>query len=125
LALALLSRTIIDSPELMAIVIAVLPVTIPAMVVPDGGVAAAFPVALKVLLAIVTRANPEGAFIGRTSPVTVVPGISRPIGIPVAFDKGVAGTRAPGLNPNHTRGGRRSNSDAYVKVGGKGAAARQ
>ncbi len=109
----------------MAIVIAVLMIAIPLMVVPDRIVAAAFPMACKVLLPIVTRADPPGAFVRRTSPVTSVPRIFRSVGIPVAFHKCVAGAGASRLNPNHARSGRRSNSDADVKVGGKGAASRE
>ncbi len=106
----------------MAIVIAIPPVTIPSVIVPHGRLASAFPVAFKVLLALVTRAKPPAAFVRRTSPVAVMPRISRSVGIPVAFDKNVSGSRTSGLNPNYARGRRRSDSDAYVKIGSKGAA---
>ena len=106
----------------MVIVVAVLFVAIPLVVVPDGCVASTFPVAFKVLLAVMTRANPQGPFVRRTSPVSVVPRVFPSIGIPVASDEDVTNARAPRLNPNHAWGGRRPDSDADAKVDGKGAA---
>jgi hypothetical protein len=106
----------------MAIVIAVVSVTIPLVVVPDGLMTPAFPVAFKVLLAVVPRAYPQSTFVRRTSPVSVVPGVFPTVGIPVASDENVARAGASRLNPNHPRGGRRSNSNADPKVDGKGAA---
>jgi hypothetical protein len=98
----------------ISIVLAVIAVavSIPAMVV----LAAApvpIPVAFIKTFPVMTRSYPARAFVGRTSPITVVPPIPAPNGIPIAVYPDIAGSGKRWPYSNHSRRGRRTDPDSY------------
>jgi len=75
----------------VAIAVAVIPVAIavPTMVVLAAAVFAV-PVASVKAFPVMTRSYPARAFVGRTSPISVVPPITTPNGIPITVDPNIA-----------------------------------
>ena len=71
-----------------------------------------FPVSCKKLLSIVVRSDPSCPFIRRSRPITVMPLIVMPGGIPITVNISVTGTRAARHNVNHTRAWRRTDINA-------------
>jgi len=68
-------------------------VAIPAVVVIET-TAAAFPVATVVAATFMARTDPAGADIGRASPVSAMPAVVMPDGIPIAVNPNIIGPRA-------------------------------
>jgi hypothetical protein len=84
-----------------AVAIAVV-VVIPVVVMIETATAA-IPIAGEILVAVVVGSNPSRTFIRRSSPITVVPAIVTPVGIPVALDPYKIGARAARHHRDYAR----------------------
>src|ERR1022692_1783533 len=82
------------------------------MIVLDPVAARTLPIASIILLSVMTRLNPQGAFIGRTAIVALMPSIMTVVDrIPVASDPRVSNARTGRLNVDPRR---RRRPDAYT-----------
>ena len=91
---------VIMLPPLMAIVAVV--TTIPVVVVRKVA-ARSIPIPGKIPFAIMTRANPNSAFEGRTGPVAIMPVVAMSDGIPIALNPDETGARSVRLDEHHGR----------------------
>jgi lysylphosphatidylglycerol synthetase-like protein (DUF2156 family) len=74
-------------------------------------------------LAVVTRADPVGALVGRSAPVAFVPAIVSAHGIPVTINPDEVRARLRGKHSDHTRRWRRTNGDTNHDLSVRGARA--
>lgn len=86
-------------------------VMVPAVVVLEAAVVAV-PIAGEVALAIVMRRDPTRARIRRTRPITLVPLVAMPDGIPVAFHPNEIGPGSRWNDRQHAGRRRRSDLDS-------------
>ena len=98
-------------------------VPIPLMVMPDLAVIA-IPVALIVLLAVMTGFHPARANVCWTGVISIVPLIVAAHRVPVAGDPSVVGAGTLRLNPHDTHRWRRADSYSYRKLS-EGSSRRQ
>ena len=105
--------TIVVVVMLVAEVAVVFP--IPLVVMRDAAVLS-FPVAVEETFAVVMRGYPNGPFVGRASPIPVVPPVSISCRVPVTVHPNKAGAGRGGPDANHSWRRRRpyANSDRYL-----------
>jgi len=82
---------------------------------------AAAPVAFVELVALIAGANPIGAFIGRTGPISIMPAIPVSHRVIIAFDPEETRAGSCGMISHNARRGRGANSDTDGEIGGEKA----
>jgi len=103
----------------VAVIIPVAAVAVPSVIVRTAA-ALAFPVAFIKPLSVMARNDPDGAPVGWTRPVAVMPLVMMPNRIPIARNPDEPRPRSYGPDPNDPGGRRRANlnSDGNLAEGG-------
>jgi hypothetical protein len=110
---------VIVVPVVVLVVVVVVPIValvfIPLMVVVDSAMIA-IPVSIKILLAIMMRGHPDGAAVGGTGPVTLVPLVAVAHRVLVAGYPNIPFAGTSWLHPHYTVWRWRSDPDSDGKL---------
>src|SRR5258708_23032792 len=85
----------------------------------------AFPIAVVITVAVITRKDPLRTRIGRARPVSFMPDIAAIDRIPVSIYPGELRTRCGRPHPNHARRGRRTNINSERHLSAEHGSTRQ